>query len=184
VTASFYDEQGRPLGNATIVIDPLHRGTLRLNKVVTAGAFATFVTASVPIVAERPMYTGNPNGSYPSGTDVLGSNGGYTAATFADGSTEPRTHEDILLLNPTAKVLLLFVQVFSSSGMHGVQTTLRIPPLAKHSIDIAALLHGQPPGNHGAVLRSLNGVGFVAEQTIYTMQNGRLTLRSTQALVQ
>ena len=185
-TASFYDSQGRPLGNRTVRIGAGHRGTLALNRLIADADFATFVTSSAPIVAERPLYLGDPNGRAVSGTVIPGANGASLAASFADGDSGPGSRERILLLNPTARAARVVATFYPRAGSR--QDPLRIaftvPPLARRGIDVAAALHGWPSGPHGTVLRSTNGVGFVAEQTITTFGPGGPALRTTPALAQ
>jgi hypothetical protein len=188
VTASFYDDQGRLLGNSTLQIGGRHRGTLAVNGVIGAHRFATFVTASAPVVVERPMYRGDPNGPEPSGTDAAGSNGPSPLASFADGAAGSRSREEILVLNPTARTARIACTVFPATGasrQQKVRVIVRIPPLARHTIDVAQLFGRRLRGDHATLLQSLNGVGFVAEQAIATSggPSGPIE-RATQALVQ
>ena len=185
-TASFYDSQGRSLGNRTVRIGAGHRGTMALNRLIVNADFATFVTSSEPIVVERPLYLGDPNGRSVSGTVIPGANGASLAASFADGDSSTGSRERILLLNPTARAARVEATFYSAGAttQEPVRISITLPPLARRSIDVAAALHGRLSGPHGSVLRSLNGVGFVAEQTITTFGPGGAALRTTPALAQ
>ena len=185
-TASFYDSQGHALGNRTVRIGAGHRGTLALNRLIADADFATFVTSSAPLVVERPLYLGDPNGRSVSGTVIPGANGASLTASFADGDSGTGSRERILLLNPTARAARVEATFYPAAGslLGPSQITLTLPPLARRGIDVAAALYGLPSGPHGSVLRSLNGVGFVAEQTITTFGPGGPALRTTPALAQ
>lgn len=184
VTASFYDDQGRLLANHTLLVEGRHRATVLINRLFGPRRFATFVTASSPVVVERPIYLGDPNGARAVGSGAMGSNGPSPVASFADGEAGPGTLETIVVLNPTAhtaRVALTAYPCTQSRWRAPIRTTLSIPPLARRAIDVSALLRRAQPGGNGTVLRALNGVGFVAEQAIYTVLDGSLTMRSSQA---
>lgn len=187
VTASCYDALGRPLGNRTIRVDALHRGTILLNETLPAIDFATFVTSTTPVVVERPLYTGDPNGAGATGSVLPGANGASPIASFADGEIGPDAHESILLLNPTARTARLGVTFYPPAARRPhrlVRESIVVPPLALYTIDVAAALRGSGPGAYAALLTSTNGVGFVAEQLIRTVDGSRVTVRAVQALAQ
>jgi hypothetical protein len=168
-----------------LVIDPLHRATLRINDVLRAVEFATYVTASAPVVVERPMYLGSPNGPSPSGSDLPGSNGPALEARFAGGESGPGYQERVLLLNPTVRPARLRLVLFPETGARWtrpIMEDIAVPPLARQTVDIGAMLRGVSAGAHAITLRSLNGVGFVAEQSIFFRRAGHILLESAPAL--
>ncbi len=54
-------------------------------------------------------------------------------------------------------------------------------PTARYTLNVNTSIPGFSP-SHGVVLASLNGLGFVAEQTVFAPNH--TTLRSTQGLAQ
>ena len=184
VTASFYDPGGRPLGNRTIRVEGKHRGTLLVNDLLRRADFATFVTGSEPVVVERALYTGDPNGTSGAGVAVLGANGAASAASFADGGGGAGGRELLLLLNPSAKPVLLRIECYPAGATPRpiLGATIRIPALARTTVEVGRAFPGLPAGPHGTLIRLRDGVGFVAEQMILA-PDGR-GLRATAALAQ
>lgn len=182
VTASFYDRQGRLLGTRVIAIDPLHRGNIKVNDVVRATAVSTVLHSSLPIVAERAMYFGAPNGGSSGGTVVFGRTTPAQGWAFATGDTRPGHSEFELLFNPNPTSSTIEAVFYADNGQ-AVRKTFTLPGNARLNIDVTLMVPELARGYHGVVLRTLNGVSFIAEQAIYgnNMSNGSATVGTPAA---
>jgi hypothetical protein len=147
------------------VVDPLRRGNFKLNDYVRSNAISTIVSANVPIVVERPMYFGPPNGGPSGGSDVFGRNGTGTSWTFPEGNTATMK-EFLLLLNPSGKTAEVKATFYTSDGKV-VTTNLSVTPFTRHNIDVNRDVPNLPAGEHSVVVQSTNNVGIVVEQSIY-----------------
>jgi hypothetical protein len=182
VTATFYNQKGAVLGTRTILVDAHRRGNVKLNDVVHATGVATILTSDVPIVAERPMYFGAPNGSGPSGgSDVFGRNGGGTRWLFPEGDTGGSAREFLLFENPTAEQAPVSVTFFTSGGQ-AIPFTLLLPPRGRSTVDVLRSVSALAPGQHSAQVTSINAVPIVVEQSIY--HNGFSAGDGTEGIAQ
>ncbi len=172
VTASFYGRTGGSLGSRTLLVPALSRANLKLNDFLTADGIATIVTANAPVVVERPEYFGSPNAPDVAGSDVFGRNGAGVAWSFPGGDTTTQggfasanRSEFLLIYNPSGQTVAVDATFYDSDG---TVTTKRlyISPTIRYNVDVNRLVPGVTP-QHGVTLRSVNGVGFVAEQTVF-----------------
>lgn len=85
-----------------------------------------------------------------------------------------------MLYNPSATAARVRATLYDARGRTAT-ATVSVGPRVRYTLDAGRLFHGFP-GAHGATLESLNGVGFVAEQTLFAPD--RSTLQSTQGLAQ
>ncbi len=180
VTASFFDRSGQSLGSRTITVLGQSRGNFKENDYFNASGVAAVVTSDQPVVVERPEYFGSPNGVNIAGSDVFGQNGAGVRSSFPGGNTTPGSSEFLLIYNPSAVTIPIDATFYGADGTHRT-VQVSVPPTVRYNIDVSQLVPGFAP-IHGAVLRSLNGQGFVAEQTVFA--NNYTTLRSTQGLAQ
>jgi len=187
VTASFYGRTGGSLGSRTLLVPALSRANLKLNDFLTADGIATIVTANAPIVVERPEYFGSPNAPEVAGSDVFGRNGAGVAWSFPGGDTTTQggfaaanRSEFLLIYNPSGQTVAVDATFYGSDG---TLTTKRlyISPTIRYNVDVNRLVPGLTP-QHGITLRSANGVGFVAEQTVFAPDFSALT--GTQGFAQ
>ncbi len=179
VTATFYDPRGVPLDSRTILVPGLSRANIKLNDVLRASGIATVVTANLPVVVERPEYFGSPNVPYVAGSDVFGRNGAGLSWAFPGGTTTNR-REFLLIYNPSAKTVSINATFYGSDGSV-VTRSFAVPPTVRYNLDINRLLPGLMP-EHSIVLSAANGVGFVAEQTVFAPDFSALD--STQGFAQ
>ncbi len=179
VTASFFSRGGASLGSKTIVVDGRSRANIKLNDLFYASGVASVVTSNQPIVVERPEYFGSPNGYRVAGSDVFGRNGAGVRWSFPAGNTQGRS-EFLLVFNPSATTVPIDVVAYGGNGQTLTKRVL-VPPTVRYNIDVGQLFAGFDP-QHGIVLQSASGVGFVAEQTVFTPDYS--ALRSTQGLAQ
>ncbi len=179
VTASFYSRTGTSLGSRTILVTGRSRANLKLNDLFSASGVASVVTSNQPIVVERPEYFGSPNGYRIAGSDVFGRNGAGVRWSFPAGDTQGRS-EFLLVYNPSATTVPIDVTAYGSDGRTLTQR-IAVPPTVRYNIDVGRLFPGLA-AQHGIVLTSASGAGFVAEQTVFAPDHS--TLRSTQGLGQ
>ena len=181
VTALFFDTSGHLLGGRSIVVDPLHRGNIRLNDTTHASSIATSVTSSQPIVVERPFYFGNPNAARTGGSIVYGRNGTGLSWIFPDGNTTLGSNEYLLALNPNPAPLSLHATFYLTNGSVVTQS-FSVPAGARLTLNVNKVVPAVGGTLHGTKLSSTNNLGFIAEQSIY---NDNLTAGySTAGLAQ
>ena len=175
VTASFYARNGGALGSRSIVVGGRGRAQITLGDVVQGNTIAAVLTSDQCVVVERAEYTGA-SATAKSGSVVFGHNGAGVRWTFPAGNTTPGVDEALVLFNPSAVTAPVTATFYDSTGKT-VTRQLTLAPTAHASIAVNTL--GLAP-QHGAVLQSGNGQGFIAEQGVTTV-DARL-LRSTQGI--
>src|SRR6185437_88565 len=181
VTATLFDGRGKPVGARTIVVDPLHRGNIKLNNILSSADVAVAVTSSVPIVVERPQYVGPADlGKASSGSDTFGRNGAGASWTFPSGDTAGGNQESLYLYNPGLKTTNVTATFYTSTGATFQQNF----SLAANSRTVVYLnqVSGLPAGPFGFVVRSTNGQLFTAEQSTLNSTTHRYT--STQGIAE
>ena len=177
VTVRFYGRMGALQARRTMYVPGLRRANLKLNDVLHASGVASVVTGNLPIVVERPEYFGSPNGRTIAGSDVFGRNGAGLRWAFPGGTTDGRS-EFLLIYNPSARTVAIDVTSYGSTGR---MTTRRfdVAPTSRGTIDVNRRFRGVT-AQHGFVLHAVNGLGFVAEQTVFAPNFS--TLDSTQGV--
>lgn len=177
VTASFFDREGTLLATRVVVVDAMHRANIKVNEVVQNSAIATVLHSSIPIVAERSMYFGAPNGGSADGTVVSGRATPALGWAFASGDTGNGRSEFELLFNPNGDGSTILATFYGEDG-RTLQRTFTVPGHSRLNIDVTLSVPELVRGLHGVVLQSTNGVSFVAEQALYanTMHNGSATV--------
>jgi len=177
MTVRFYGRMGALLARRTMYVPGLRRANLKLNDVLHASGVASVVTGNLPIVVERPEYFGSPNGRTIAGSDVFGRNGAGLRWAFPGGTTDGRS-EFLLIYNPSARTVAIDVTSYGSTGR---MTTRRfdVAPTSRGTIDVNRRFRGVT-AQHGFVLHAVNGLGFVAEQTVFAPNFS--TLDSTQGV--
>ncbi|HWE62203.1 MAG TPA: hypothetical protein VHB98_10880 [Chloroflexota bacterium] len=181
VTATFFNTAGQPIGARTIVVDPLHRGNIKLNDVLPNAQVATVITSNVPVVVERPFYIGPPQlGLAPSGSVVFGRNGGGLSWSFPGGSTLGGDQTMMYLFNPGVQPIQVKATFYTDSGAVVTQT-LTLTPDSDLTVN-AASVPGMPAARFGAILQSTNGQPFVAEESV--QNDAAQTYDGTQGVAQ
>jgi hypothetical protein len=166
VAAHVFDRQGNSLGSRMLTVEAMRRATIKVNEVTSNTAIATVVQSSSPIVAERAMYFGAPNGGGTGGTVVFGQPTPALGWGFASGDTRPGNSQFELLFNPHRSESMIEATYYTDDGQV-VRRMFSLPGNARLNIDVARQLPELPRGHHGVILRSTNGVPFIAEQAIY-----------------
>ncbi len=166
VTLTFYASSGKSIAKRTLTVGSVQRQSIDVNSITNSASVAAVVSSDVPVVAERIIFTGSPNGSSAGGTDVLASAIAASGWAFASGDTSAGNKEFITLLNPVGKAATIVATWYSSSG-ELVQRQFTLPANARITIDVSRSAGTLPAGSHATVLRSLAGSPFVVEQSLY-----------------
>ena len=177
VTASFYAQDGGPLGSQTVSVAPRSRATINLGATTQGDRIAAVMTSDQAVVVEREEYTGT-FASATSGSVTFGRNGTGTRWAFPAGDTTSGSNEALVLFNPSAVTIVVTATLYDSAG-RVVTRHITVAPTAHNEISVNTL--GLAP-QHGAVLQSANGLGFIAEQGVTTGDGSQF--RSTQGLAQ
>jgi len=122
--------------------------------------------STLPIVAERALYFGAPNGNSAGGTDVFGRPTPAIGWIFASGDTRPGQAEFDLLYNPNPRANDILITYHASSGQL-VRASFNVPANARVTVDVLRSVTSLPGDVHGGEMRSLSGLPFLAEQAIY-----------------
>jgi len=145
---------------AQVTINYLLRGKPSLSQVVTVAAstrmtldvdrflrvsrtshdgqdVSVALVATMPIVAERPMYF-NFGGTTPGGSDIVGTTQPGLHFTFANGETLPGYNTFITILNPPGQAQATVVATYYSAGGIIGQTTAVVPSGQRSTIAVNA----------------------------------------------
>jgi hypothetical protein len=114
------------------------------------------------------------------GSDVCGRNGLAPRWSFPGGDTRAGQREVLLLANPSAAPVLVVVTLYGSDG-RTVQQYVTLRPNMPSTLDVGRSFPGAT-GVHGVSVTSVNGDGFLAEQTVFAA-NGS-TVQRTPGLAQ
>jgi hypothetical protein len=165
VTATFFNSLGQPVGARTVIVDPLHRGNIKLNDVLPTAEVATILTSNVPVVVERPFYRGSSMPSLASsGSVILGRNGGGLSWSFPGGSTMAGDQTTLYLFNPGLQAAQIRATFYTDSGAV-VSQSLMLAPNSESILQPAAV-PGLGTAHFGVVLQSINGQPVIAEESI------------------
>ncbi len=173
VTVTFYGGAGTALGSRTLTLGPLRRGSIGVNSVTHASSVAAVIRSDQPVIAERAMYMGAPNGPSGGGTDVFAASQTSTGWAFASGDTSGGQKEFVALLNPGGTATTVLATWYNSDGQL-TQQGFNLAAYARMTVDVVLSALSLPAGTHGLVLQSKTGVPFVAEEALYnsTLQQG------------
>jgi hypothetical protein len=180
VTARFYTSSGRLVGSRTIRLSGPSRAQITLPSAGPAGGAAGVVTSDQPLVVERLEYGGAPNGTRTAGSDVFGRSGPAPRWSFPGGDTRRGQREVLLLDNPSAASVHVVATLYGSDGRTWRQHVTLLP-YGQAALDVGRSFPGAM-GVHGVRVTSVNGEGFLAEQTVFAASGS--TTQRTQGLAQ
>jgi Family of unknown function (DUF5719) len=138
------------------------------------------LTSDQPLVVERPEYGGSPNGPRTAGSAVVGRNGVAAHWSFPGGDMRRGQREVLLLANPSAATVRVVTTLYGSDG-RTLQQQVTLSPHGQFTLDVGRSFPGAT-GVHGVRVTSINGDGFLAEQTVFAA-NGS-TVQRTEGLAQ
>lgn len=128
------------------------------------------------IIVERPMYfnykAGGPNHAWTGGSDVMGANSPATSWYFAEGTCRPGYEPYICILNPNGSDASLSITYMLGDG--NVKTFKEtVGKTSRKTINVIdSLGSGDSPAfDFSAKVESTNGVGVIAERSIYFGDN-------------
>ncbi|MBU4393202.1 MAG: polysaccharide deacetylase family protein [Actinobacteria bacterium] len=129
------------------------------------------VTASEPIVAERPMYF-NYKGAWSGGHNVLGATGPKPEWYFAEGTTRDGFDTYLCLQNPGDLEATVDVDYFLVNGTREFRTGVKIKPrsrftIAAHEDGLGIGRHNDASGDFSARVRTSAQAPIVAERATY-----------------
>lgn len=128
-------------------------------------AISVILQATVPIVAERPMYFVY-NG-VPSGTDVIGAtNANSMTFYFAEGEGSPGYSTFVSMLNPSSNNTAHIIVRYYSNGSALKVQTLSIAPLRRGTSSPGALGIRQR-----VAIQVVSDIGIVVERPMYFSAN-------------
>jgi hypothetical protein len=147
-----------------------------VNEDLPIGAASAVVTSDRDIVVERSMYWGGPSG-YGTGPRRLGghnSNGVLTPAPewyLAEGVSNWLFDEFILLVNPNDQPTTVQIEYLGVDGLKDVDDYL-VAPNSRRTVWVRADLDERFRGRFrdrtfSSVVRSKEGLGIIAERSIY-----------------
>ncbi len=174
VTATLLDLNGKPISAQTIIVDPLHRGNIKVNAMVgDQAAVSALVTSNLAVVVERPQYVGPANLDQAiAGSDILGRNGGAPTWSFPAGSTLDGDQSTAFLFNPGTHPATVTVRFFPSLAGE-TSRTIVVAGNSRVTYDVNAR-SGLPGTRFGVTLESANGAPIVAELGIWNPALARL----------
>jgi hypothetical protein len=180
VTVRFYGSSGRLVGRRTLRLNGARRAQITLPSAGRAGGVFSVVTSDQPLVVERLEYGGSPNGLRTAGSAVVGCNGVVPRWSFPGGDMRRGQREVLLLANPSAATVHVVVTLYGSDG-RTAQQHMTLPPHGQSTLDVGRSFP-RATGVHGVRVMSINGDGFLAEQTVFAA-NGS-TVQRTAGLAQ
>jgi hypothetical protein len=184
VTATFYNSKGRPVGNRTIVVNPLRRGNIKLNGVVHNGRVAMVVRGSVPVVVERPLYEGAGAANLDqttAGVVVFGRTGGGRSWLFPGASQGNGNQDTYYFYNLGSRANAISATFYTSTGQM-IHQSIVLPPRGTGQLDGAAISGLASSATYGVRFTSTNNQLFVVEQR--TQNSGAGQLDGTQGIAE
>ncbi len=123
----------------TYTLPPASRVTVWVNQEgapLTQAEFATRVTASAPIVAERAMYRDVAGQLFGAGSNAMGTTAPATTWSFAEGATGPFFDTFLLVANtsPTAGTVTATYTAETPGGPLAITRTYALPPESRLTI--------------------------------------------------
>jgi predicted outer membrane repeat protein len=120
------------------------------------------------------------NGPRTAGSDAFGHNGVAPRWSFPGGATRRGQRGVLLLANPSAAPVRVVATLYGSAG-RTVQQHVTLPPYGQATLDVRRSFP-RAAGVHGVSVTSVNGDGFLAEQTVFAASGS--TVQRTQGLAQ
>jgi hypothetical protein len=185
VTATYY-ANGQQVGTQTLMVAPNSRGTIFPSQATPRlpARVSVVLTATQPVVSERPTYFSNINGgnagTVSGAADVIGVQSPATDWLFAEGYTGGHFQENFVLANlsPGQKAATVTINLEYSNGTsHAFPVTVN--PLSQVIWNVNTNGTGATPQAVSAEITS-SGVGIVVEREMFFGYNhvgdGRTTI--------
>ena len=154
-------------------VAPRSRFTIRVNDVpgLGAGDVSAAITSTENIVAERAMYFDGPGLPFVAGHDASAVTAPALSWFLAEGATGGFFDEYILLANPSASTARVQIDYLLPDGTV-IPLAYELPPESRHTVRVDEQHPWLADAAVSARLRSLNGVPFVAERSMWWADGG------------
>jgi hypothetical protein len=173
VTIRYLRPSPEPPIDRSYAVAPRSRFTIWVDAIaeLSASDVSAVVTSTEDIVVERAMYFDDATTSWVAGNDAAAVAAPALEWFLAEGATGPFFDEYILIANPTTSTADVQVDFLLADG-----TVLPIPwtvaPESRSTIRVDSLHPWLANAAVSARLRSLNGVPFIAERTMWWADGG------------
>jgi hypothetical protein len=172
VSATFYDNNGRPAGYKTIVVDALRRGNIKLNDVLPSGNVAMLVSSNVPVVVESPLYIGPANlDQVTAALVVYGRNGGGLTWLFPGGGLTNGQTNDYYFYNPGLLENTVVGTFYTGNGQT-VEASIVLRPNSTGHLSTASIA-GLANRTYAVRFTSKNKQVFVVQQRTHNSAAGQ-----------
>ncbi len=152
----------RPLSVYTIPAQS--RATLILNQILPNQRFGMAISASAPVLIERPEYL--TSGQYRGGSTVIGATAPQETWYFGAGNTQSGSSEQLLLANPNPIVANVQMRYLTDNGQ-SISQNVQVPPMSRSTINVNSALGQQ---QHATIINASQPI--VAEQQELLSVNG------------
>lgn len=159
----------RPL--STYTIQPQSRATLTLNHIFPNQRFGMAISASAPVLIERPEYL--TSGQYRGGSAVVGATAPQETWYFGAGNTQSGSSEQLLLANPNPVTADVQLHYLTDSGQT-VNQNVQVPAMSRSTINVNTVLGQQ---QHATAISSSQPI--IAEQQELLAANGIMSSTTT-----
>jgi murein DD-endopeptidase MepM/ murein hydrolase activator NlpD len=149
----------RPLSVTSV--PPQSRTTLVLNQLFPDQRFGMAISASAPVLIERPEYL--TSGQYSGGSSVVGATTPQETWYFGAGNTQSGSSEQLLLANPNPVSATVQISYLTDNGQ-SVKQSVQVPAMSRSTVNVNATLSTP----HATVI--------TASQPIVAEQQEQLTL--------
>jgi len=151
---------------------PTSRTTININNEVPPESDVSIkISASEPLVVERPMYF-NYKGAWSGGHDVLGATSPKPTWYFAEGTTRDGFDTYLCLQNPGDLEASVDIDYFLVNGSRVARSGVKVAPrsrftIAAHDDNLGIGRHNDSSGDFSVRLRTSGTTPIVAERATY-----------------
>jgi Family of unknown function (DUF5719) len=169
INISYLLQHGSINANKSYIIAPRSRGTIILNKEMPNAQFGMAVTASSPVLIERPEFL--VASTLHGGNSVVGATSPSTHWYFGGGNTTPGFSEQLVLANPSTTAATVQIHYLTTGGQVIAQSTT-VPARSRIQVNVNNAITQM---QHATVITA--SVPIVAERQDFftTNLNGPIT---------
>ena len=169
VNVSYLLQHGSPGGSKSYTIAPRSRGTIILNKDMPNQQFGMVITASQPVLIERPEFL--VASTLHGGNSVVGATAPSTTWYFGGGNTTPGFSEQLVLANPSTTTATVQIHYLTTGGQVIVQSTT-VPARSRIQVNVNDAITQM---QHATVLSSTVPIVTERQDFFTTNLNGPIT---------
>ncbi len=149
---------------STYTVPAQSRATLILNQILPNQRFGMAISASAPVLIERPEYL--TSGQYRGGSAVIGATTPQKTWYFGTGNTQSGSSEQLLLANPNPIAADVQMRYLTNNGQ-SISQSVQVPAMSRSTINVNAALGQQ---QHAIVITASQPI--IAEQQELLSANG------------